>query len=73
MYQNVFPPHNTNQGKALANPLVNKSNNTPGKQGDNQDASQDYTSAYSDYGSLIGFISQVEPSVNVINVKGPDT
>ena len=73
MYQNAFPPHNTNQGKAPANPLVNKPNNNLGKQGDNRDASQYYTSAYLDYGSLIGCISQVEPSINIINVKGPDT
>ena len=35
MYQNAFPPHNTNLGKALANPPVNKLNNAPSKQGDN--------------------------------------
>ena len=35
MYQNAFPPHNTNPGKAPANPPANKPNNTQGKQGDN--------------------------------------
>ena len=35
MYQNVFPPHNTNQGKAPANPPINKPNNDSSKQGDN--------------------------------------
>ena len=35
MYQNAFPPHNTNQGKAPANPLVNKPNNALGKKDDN--------------------------------------
>ena len=64
MYQNAFPPYNTNQRKALANPPVNKPNNAPSKQGDNQNASQDYTSAYLDYGSLIGCISQVESFIN---------
>ena len=73
MYQNAFPPHNTNQGKAPTNPPINKPNNTLGKQGDNHDASQDYTSAYLDYGSLISCISQVEPSINVINIEGLDT
>ena len=73
MYQNAFPSHNTNQGKAPANPPINKPNTSLGKPGDNRNASQDYTSAYLDYGSLIGCISQVEPSINVINVKGLDT
>ena len=35
IYQNAFPPHNTNQGKEPANPPVNKPNNALGKQGDN--------------------------------------
>ena len=54
MYQNDFPPHNTNLGKAPTNPLVNKPNNDPSKQVDNRDKSQNYTSGYLDYGSLIG-------------------
>lgn len=73
MYQNYFPPHNMNPGKAPTNPPINKPNNTQGKQGDNRDTSQNYTLAYLDYGSLIGFISQVDPSINVINIKGLDT
>ena len=73
MYQNAFPPHNTNLGKAPTNPLVNKPNNDPSKQGDNRAKSQNYTSAYLDYGSLIDCISQVEPSINVINIKALDT
>ena len=73
MYQNAFPPHKTNLGKSSANPLVNKPNNDPSKQGDNRDKSQNYTPTYLDYGSLIRYISQVEPSINVINIKGPDT
>lgn len=68
MYQNVFPPHNMNLGKAPANAPI-KPNNAQGKQGDKQN----YTSAYLDYGSLISCITQVEPSVNVINIKGPNT
>ena len=68
MYQNDFPPHTTNQGKAPANPPGDKPNNTLGKQSDNREASQDYTSAYLNYGSLIGCISQVEPSINIINI-----
>ena len=31
MYQNAFPPHNTNQGKAPANPPIKKLNNAPNK------------------------------------------
>lgn len=73
MYQNSFPPHNTNLGKAPTNPPINKPNNTQGKQGDNRDKSQNYTLVYLDYGSLISCISQVEPSINVINIKGLDT
>ena len=73
IYQNAFPPHNTNLGKAPTNPPVNKPNNAPNKQRDNQDKSQNYTSTYLDYGSLIGCISQVESSINVINIKGPNT
>ena len=34
MYQNAFPPHNTNPGKAPTNPPV-KPNNAQEKQGDN--------------------------------------
>ena len=73
IYQNTFPPHNTNLGKAPTNPPVNKPNNAPNKQGENRDKSQNYASAYLDYGSLIGYISQVEPSINVINIKGLET
>ena len=39
MYQNAFPPHNTNQGKAHVNPPINKPSNALGKQGDKQDPS----------------------------------
>ena len=53
MYQNTFPPHNKNLGKAPTNPLINKPNNIPNKQGENQDKSQNYTSTYLDYGNLI--------------------
>lgn len=67
MYQNAFPPHNMNHGKAPVNPPA-KPTNVQGKQGDNHN----HTSTYLDYGSLIGCISQVEPSVNIINIKGPD-
>lgn len=67
MYQNSFPPHNTNPRKAPINPPI-KPNNAKGKKGDNQN----YTLTYLDYGSLISCISQVEPSINVINIKGPN-
>ena len=35
MYQNAFPPHNMNPGKAPTNPPINKPNNALGKQGGN--------------------------------------
>jgi len=38
MYQNAFPPHNINQGKAPINPPT-KPTNAQGKKGDNQDTS----------------------------------
>ena len=61
IYQNSFPSHNQNLGKTpLQNNTVNNTNqrdNAQAKQGDKQNASQDYTSAYLDYGNLIGCVS----------------
>lgn len=76
IYQNAFPPHNKNVGKALVkNPTTKnakKPNNVPTKQCDNHNKSHNYTLTYLDYSNLIGCISQIEPSINVINIKGLD-
>jgi hypothetical protein len=69
IYQNAFPPHN-NIGKAAVpnNNNNSKANINPPKPNN----PQDNTSAYLNYGSMIGCISQVEPSINVINIRGPN-
>ena len=73
IYQNAFPSHNQNTNKApLENNTVNNTNqknNAQNKQGDKRNASQDYTSAYLDYGNLIGCVSQTKTFVNVINIQ----
>ena len=65
IYQNAFPPHNNqNPGKA---PI--QANNATHRQPNQQPKkNNDYTSSYIDFGSLIGCISEKEPSVNVINI-----
>ena len=59
IYQNSYPPHNNNN-KQQQNKKIEKNKET-----------QDYTTSYLDYGSLIGCISEKEPSINVINIQGP--
>ena len=69
IYQNAFPSHNKNSGKApLQNNTVNntnKKNNVQAKQGDKRNPSQDY-------GKLFGCVFETKPSVNVINIQGPN-
>ena len=75
IYQNVFPSHNKNKTKAPMknNSLnnTNQSNNGQNKQGNKHNSSQDHTVTYLDYGNLIGYLSQEEPSINFINIQGP--
>ncbi|WP_206093849.1 hypothetical protein, partial [Paludifilum halophilum] len=68
IYQNAFPPHN-NQNPRKA-PIQNHTNNRQPNQ--QHGKNNDHTSSYIDYDSLIGCISEKEPSVNVINIRGPD-
>ena len=76
IYQNAFPSHNLDTSKApLQNNTVNNTNqknNAQEKQGDKSNTSQDYTSTYLDYGNLIGCVSETKPSINVINIQGPN-
>jgi len=70
IYQNVFPPHNNN--KSGKGPIQNNNNNQQqNKSARKNNATQDYTTSYLDYGSLIGCISEKKPSINVINIQGP--
>ena len=72
IFQNAFPLHNQNTSKApLQNNMVNNTNlkkNVQNKQIDKRNTSQDYTSAYLEYGNLIGYVSQEKLSINVINI-----
>jgi hypothetical protein len=69
IYQNAFPKHTSGTGPG--NP-TQSSEQGKGKQAENADR-KDYTNAYINYDNLIGCISQVQSSINVIHVKGVDT
>ena len=62
IYQNVFSQHDTGKNQANANQPQNRGK---GKQ-------EDHTAAYINYDKFVGCIAQVEPTVNVIHVRGPD-